>query len=83
MKNQISVPKLDVIWERMDLMTMSLLFPALFDLMLALQSIETHYMTLKNLVLLRDCEICEVLLLRYNCDKIFDSIEELKTLPRD
>ena len=30
-----------------------------------------------------DCEICELLLLRCKCDRIFDSIEGLKTLLRD
>ena len=30
-----------------------------------------------------DCEICELLLLTCKCDRIFDSIEELKTLPWD
>ena len=56
--------------------------------MMALQAIETHSITLKNLALFRptsqllqyqsDCEICELLLLRCKCDRIFDSIEELK-----
>ena len=34
-------------------MTMILLFPVLFDLMMALQSSETHSITLKNLTLFR------------------------------
>ena len=35
------------------LMTVSFLFPVLFDLMMALQSTETHNITLKNLALFR------------------------------
>ena len=35
------------------LMTMSLLLPVLFDLMMALQAIETHSITLENLTLFR------------------------------
>ena len=57
--------------------------------MMALRSIETHSITMKNLALFRpkteqfhqyqsDCEICELLLLTCKCDRIFDSIEELK-----
>ena len=49
-------------------------FPLLFDLMMAPQSTETHSITLKYLALFRIklrnscsiCEICELLLLRYN-----------------
>ena len=66
----------------------------LFDLMMALRSIETHSITMKNLALFRpklsnffctnqDCEFCELLLLTCKCDRIFDSIDELKTLPWD
>ena len=61
---------------------------------MVIPSIETHSITMKNLALFRpklrnsskyqsDCEICELLLLRCKCARIFDWIEELKSHPRD
>ena len=66
----------------------------LFDLMMALWSIETHDITLKNLALfrpkLRDSygtnQIARFVNYYFYGEKViefFDSIEELKTLPRD
>ena len=75
------------------LMTISLLLPVLFDLMMALQSTETRNISLKKpgpifpqtsqfLQYQSECNICELLLLRCKCDRYFNSIEELKTLLR-
>ena len=63
----------------------------LFDLMMALQSTETHNITLKNVALfrpkLRDSYSTNQIARFVNyychgvkCNRIFDSIEELKTL---
>ena len=62
--------------------------------MMALRSTETHDIALEDLFLFRlkrreffkrqsDCEVCELLLLLRKRDRIFDSIEQFKTVSRD